>query len=82
MLAKCPHDVPWHRVLNAQGKISPRAGLGPRLQRHLLETEGVRFTEDGRVDLQDHLWHPPESWLLQQGLLLAPAEGTVGLDTR
>ena len=38
-------DVPWHRVVNAEGKISLRAdGLGhDELQAHLLRREGVRF---------------------------------------
>ncbi|RIK96158.1 MAG: methyltransferase, partial [Proteobacteria bacterium] len=33
-------DVPWHRVVNAQGRVSPRATPGAdRLQRALLERE-------------------------------------------
>lgn len=50
-------DVPWHRVINAQGQISRR---GEReiedLQRSLLEAEGVAFTRTGRVDLESHGW--------------------------
>ena len=45
--------VPWHRVVGAGGRISPRAGSGPRVQRRRLRTEGVRFTR-GRVDLERH----------------------------
>lgn len=45
--------VPWHRVVGAGGRISPRAGLGPLLQRRRLRSEGVRFRE-GRVDLARH----------------------------
>jgi methylated-DNA-protein-cysteine methyltransferase-like protein len=43
--------LPWHRVINAQGRISlpPDSSVGRR-QRELLEDEGVRF-EDDRVDL-------------------------------
>jgi methylated-DNA-protein-cysteine methyltransferase-like protein len=40
-MAACPDDVPWQRVINAQGKISERAGA--ERQRHLLEEEGVVF---------------------------------------
>ena len=37
-------DVPWHRVINSQGKISPRSsGNGSSHQRELLEAEGVVF---------------------------------------
>lgn len=46
-------DVPWHRVINARGEISPRAGTGleEHAQRQLLEAEGVTFNASGRVDL-------------------------------
>lgn len=46
-------DVPWHRVVNARGGISldERWGAG-RLQRALLEAEGVVFRADGRLDLK------------------------------
>jgi methylated-DNA-protein-cysteine methyltransferase-like protein len=51
-------DLPWHRVVNAQGRVSPRSEPGPfeGLQRHLLEEEGVRFDERGRIDLERHRW--------------------------
>jgi len=43
--------VPWHRVVNARGEISPRsAGDSHELQRMLLEAEGVEFDERGRVE--------------------------------
>jgi methylated-DNA-protein-cysteine methyltransferase related protein len=52
--------LPWQRVINAQGKISPR-GAGdklhePSLQRILLEEEGVSFDAQGRIDLRHYLW--------------------------
>jgi methylated-DNA-protein-cysteine methyltransferase-like protein len=51
--------VPWHRVLNARGGISPRSDPGPeRLQRVLLEREGVGFDANDRVALARHLWQP------------------------
>src|SRR5262245_60795526 len=44
--------LPWHRVLNAQGRISlPAGSKAHRLQRRLLEEEGVVF-RNGRVDLR------------------------------
>jgi len=44
--------LPWHRVLNAQGGISlPAGSKAHRMQRRLLEEEGVRF-RNGRVDLK------------------------------
>jgi methylated-DNA-protein-cysteine methyltransferase-like protein len=45
--------VPWHRVVGAGGRISPRAGAGPALQRRRLRAEGVQFVA-GRVDLARH----------------------------
>ena len=49
--------TPWHRVLNAEGRISPR-GLGQEeeIQRRLLEGEGVPFDARGRVDLERFGW--------------------------
>lgn len=45
--------LPWHRVLNARGAISlPAGSRAHRLQRRLLEQEGVRFRK-GRVELVD-----------------------------
>ena len=55
-MAAAPDDVPWQRVINAQGKISLRAGAGPALQRQRLEAEGVQFDEKERVSLKRFLW--------------------------
>ena len=44
--------LPWHRVLNAQGRISlPAGSKAHRMQRRLLEEEGVLF-RGGRVNLK------------------------------
>jgi methylated-DNA-protein-cysteine methyltransferase related protein len=45
--------VPWHRVVGAGGRISPRAGPGPQIQRRRLQKEGVRF-RGATVDLVRH----------------------------
>ena len=51
-------DVPWHRVINARGEVSRRAGgrSFETLQRTLLEHEGVAFDEHGRVNLERFGW--------------------------
>ena len=50
-------DVPWQRVINSQGKISPRTdGEGNVLQRDLLEAEGILFDDKGRIDLIRFGW--------------------------
>jgi methylated-DNA-protein-cysteine methyltransferase-like protein len=44
-------DVPWQRVINAQGRISHRGDpLRPSEQQRLLEAEGLRFSDSGRVE--------------------------------
>ena len=61
-------NLPWHRVVNAQGRISfPEDSDGYRRQKQRLEAEGVEF-DAGRIDLDrygyrgalDHLiWSEP-----------------------
>jgi methylated-DNA-protein-cysteine methyltransferase related protein len=55
-MANCPDEVPWQRVINAQGKISERRGGGSLRQRQLLEEEGVVFDDKDRVDLKKYSW--------------------------
>ncbi len=50
-------DVPWHRVVNTQGRISgPPGGRRAREQRALLEEEGITFDERDRIDLKNYGW--------------------------
>ena len=53
-MAACPDDVPWQRVINSKGEISPRPGA--QKQRELLEEEGIVFNEKSRVDLKKYGW--------------------------
>jgi methylated-DNA-protein-cysteine methyltransferase related protein len=53
-LAACPADVPWWRVVNAQGKISARPGAEE--QRILLEAEGVLFDARDKIDMKKYAW--------------------------
>jgi len=51
--------VPWHRVVNAAGRISTRATPGGELvQRILLEREGIALDARGTVPLDRHRWRP------------------------
>jgi methylated-DNA-protein-cysteine methyltransferase-like protein len=68
-LATCPEDVPWHRVVNAKGGVSPRIGHGPHLQRILLEEEGVNFDGVQRLDLSAYGWAPSTQWRDAHGML-------------
>jgi methylated-DNA-protein-cysteine methyltransferase-like protein len=60
--------VPWHRVVGAGGRISPRSGPGPLIQRRRLRAEGVAF-RGAHVDLVRHG-------------LFAPARGRAGRSGR
>ena len=75
-MAALPHDtdVPWQRVINRQGKVSPRSsGHGGAMQREILEAEGVRFDAQGRVDFDQVGWLGPDwAWLEQHGFYPAP----------
>ena len=61
-MAALPFDsnVPWHRVINQQGRISRRSGGDDdTIQRQLLEREGVHFDEHHRVDFNKVGWRGP-----------------------
>lgn len=52
-------DLPWHRVINAQGKISLRGadGMAESRQQQKLAAEGVIFKGD-RIPLSEYQWQP------------------------
>lgn len=50
-------DVPWHRIVNASGRISlPEGSESHTEQRRRLESEGVYFSDAGVIDLDAHGW--------------------------
>ena len=50
-------EVPWQRVINAQGRISLGSrGDSVNRQQQLLEQEGVEFGQGGRVNLKEYGW--------------------------
>jgi len=52
------HNLPWHRVINKQGKIALKPGSGYELQKSLLEAEGVVFGLRDTIDLERFQWMP------------------------
>ncbi len=54
--------IPWHRVVNAQGRVSMRLkdwqSGGDDLQKILLAAEGVAFDDTGKLDLKRYRWEP------------------------
>ena len=53
------HNLPWHRVINSQGKISLKPSQGYELQKALLESEGIKFSRQDTLDLKFYLWKGP-----------------------
>ena len=52
-------NVPWHRVINAKGRISQHGDpMYSQIQQKLLQAEGISFDEQDRISLNDYQWHP------------------------
>ena len=47
------YDLPWHRIIGAGGRISLK-GEGEIIQRGLLDSEGIEFEPDGRIDMKKY----------------------------
>jgi alkylated DNA nucleotide flippase Atl1 len=60
-LATCPDDVPWHRVVGADGtlRIGRRDPALGQLQRARLQAEGVPIAEDLTVPADRFLTEAP-----------------------
>ena len=52
------YDLPWHRVINSNGRISLPRGYGYELQKSLLERERIVFDCDDNIDLKRYGWQP------------------------
>lgn len=59
-------DIPWQRVVNAQGMIShsPQRQGSDDLQRILLVQEGITFNTQDKLNLSQYRWHPEPADLL------------------
>lgn len=54
-------SIPWHRVINAQGRLSlPEGSASWRCQKERLETEGIRFDRGKICTLYSLRWDPLE----------------------
>lgn len=76
--------VPWQRVINRQGKVSPRGTdkSGGR-QRALLEDEGVAFNSEGEVNFSTFGWNgPPAAWIDANGFTPAAPPWLLDLDPK
>ena len=56
-----PSAIPWHRVVNAQGRIAmtPSREGSDWMQRQLLLAEGIPVEADGRLPLSRFRWRSP-----------------------
>jgi len=50
----CPEHLPWQRVVMMDGSIT--GGIFAETRRAILESEGVTFLPDGRVDMKRYGW--------------------------
>ncbi|MEF3694411.1 MAG: MGMT family protein [Candidatus Cloacimonadota bacterium] len=59
LLSSCSrkHDLPWHRVVSASGKIALPPEGGGELQAELLGSEGV-LVQNYKVNLKIYGWEP------------------------
>ena len=51
----CPENLPWQRVVMADGSIA--GGLHADMRKALLDAENVPFLPDGRVDIHACRWY-------------------------
>ena len=49
--------IPWHRVINAQGKLVVPGG-STAVQRERLESEGIAFRSRSGLNLRQYRWQP------------------------
>ena len=60
VLKKLPQEtsIPWHRVVNSQGKISLPASSPAHLSQKIrLEKEGITFL-NGKINMKLYRWSP------------------------
>lgn len=50
----CKENLPCHRVIMADGSVS--GGMFADIRKEILESEGVAFLPDGRVDIESFRW--------------------------
>jgi len=50
------YNLPWHRVINSQGRIALKAQDGQDYQKILLEKEGVEIGSTNKIDLKKYIW--------------------------
>ncbi|MBR9727251.1 MGMT family protein [Shewanella intestini] len=63
-LASPELNLPWHRVINSQGKISlPKNSIAYQQQMEQLRLDGV-IVNAGKISLKQYLWKPDMATLV------------------
>ncbi|WND03321.1 MGMT family protein [Temperatibacter marinus] len=63
-------DLPWHRVINSQGKMSIPGGTERQVAKLL--DDGVSLTKSNRVSFKIYRWNgPSQDWLEQNSVEIA-----------
>ena len=52
-------DLPWQRVVKKDGSLAEGYPGGTAGHQAALETEGVQFDEEHKLDMGKYLWRPP-----------------------
>lgn len=52
------YELPWHRVVNVKGEIAILDEETRFIQLHNLQLEGIKFDDDGRIDLKCFRYNP------------------------
>jgi methylated-DNA-protein-cysteine methyltransferase-like protein len=53
-------SLPWQRVVNKSGGLAKGYPGGPEIQKRLLESEGIQFTDNENVEVDRLIWWPNE----------------------
>ena len=56
------YKLPWHRVINSQGRISLNLNNGYHIQKRRLQKENIEFINE-KIDLNEHEWKPTKTLL-------------------
>lgn len=51
------YKLPWHRVINIKGEISIVDFESRDMQKMFLESEGVKFSSQNTIDLNEYQYH-------------------------
>ena len=54
------YKLPWHRVINSKGIIAMKSVDGKKIQKELLEKEGIEFISEFKVNLKKFQWYPSD----------------------